>query len=405
MARFRYKAVADSGELVDGVMEGPDRNAIVTHLREHKQMPLVVEPFTENAIKEEMPPNRLFSWSRRNVSGQEVTLFVRELQTMLNAGVALDRSLGLIVDAGASPPMRAVLSRIQANVRNGQPFSDALAEHGEYFDRFFCAMVRAGEEGGTLDQALGRLADYRERSESLVATVRTALIYPAILLVAAIVSVTIIMTVVVPEFRTIFSEFAADLPWGTRLLLGTSEFLSAYGWVVALLALLLVIAVRRADLIRRNDAIWLRLPVVGTLLAEMSVERFVRALSALLANGVPVADALGLCAGVAKNSVFAAAIATAETRIKAGVTLADAFAASPHFPPMALQLMRVGEESGLLQPTLQKLADSMGAKVEMSLKRLVAVVEPGLIIFAGLLVAGIVVSLVGAILSINTHVL
>jgi general secretion pathway protein F len=334
-----------------------------------------------------------------------VTVFARELLTLLDAGVPVDRALGIVVETGAAPALNKIVRELQTRVRAGAALSEAMAEHPAAFDSFFCAMVRAGEAGGSLEAALGQLADYRERTESMVASVRTALIYPTILLAAAIVSVTIIMTVVVPEFELIFSEFATKLPWGTKALLGLSGFLREFGWAVFLVMVVAGFAVKRSGVAAIRGSFWLRLPVLGDLIAKIYVERIIRALSALLANGVPLADALRLSAGVAGSTVFARTIAAAETRIKHGDTLADAFGGAPYFPPLVLQLVRVGEESGRLQPVLQKLAAALAAQIDTALKRLIAVLEPCLIIFAGLVVAFIVLSLFGAILSINTHVL
>ncbi len=407
MARFRYKAVADSGELIDGVMEAPDRDAMVSHLRDLNHLPVLIESIQDGDAVSPAGKTRRFKMPSRAtaVPGTAVTFFIREMETLLDAGVPVDRALGIVVETDTTPALDKIVRRLQAQVRDGAALSEAMAEHHAVFDSFFCAMVRAGEAGGALDVALGQLADYRERAESLVASVRTALIYPAILLIAAIVSVTIIMTVVVPEFELIFSEFAGDLPWGTQVLLAVSGFLREYGWAVALLLLVAAYAVKRSRVLTRQDALYLRLPILGTLVAEICIERIVRALSALLSNGVPLADALRLSAGVAGNRVFARSIATAESRIRKGETLSEAFADAPYFPPLVLQLVRVGEESGRLQPTLHKLATALSAKIETSLKRLIAVLEPGLIVFAGLIVAAIVISLFGAILSINTHVL
>ena len=414
MARYSYRALAPSGEITEGVMEAPDRAAVISRLRANNHMPIRAvavedrEPAATAEARPRLAARRLggmrLSWPRRVTRGA-VAVFTREMHTLLEAGLPADRALQLIAEISTNPALAAAVTRLRARVRGGAALSEAMAEEGEVFGPFYRAMVRAGEAGGALDVTMESLAGYLERTGRLAASVRSALIYPAILVAAAGVSVLILMTLVVPQFELLFRETAGEIPWITGLVLAVSRLVRGYGWILVLAGLAAWLGLRwrwrRPAARAGRDRAVLRLPVVGHLLARIEVERLARSLATLLANGVALPAALELAGAAANNRVIADAVAVAVERVKQGERLAGVLEAAGGFPPLAVQFIRVGEESGRLESMLLKLADAYAQEVEVTLKRLVALLEPALILLIGVFVAGIVLSLFAAIFGIN----
>lgn len=413
MAQFRYRALAPSGEITEGVMVAPDRNAVIARLRANDHLPIRTErldqpdPTADAAAAPPAPPRRRPRW-RRRVGPGAVAMFTREMHTLLDAGLTADRALQVIAETSANPGLAAVAGELRQRVHGGAALSEAMAAHGQLFGPFYRAMVRAGEAGGSLDATLEELAGYLERTERLVASVRSALIYPMILVVAAGVSVLILMILVVPQFEMLFRETATEIPWITQVVVALSRFLRGYGWLLVLAALgawLLLRLPWRAPAARaRRDGWLLRLPVIGSLIARIEVERFARSLATLLTNGVSLPAALELSGAAVNNQVIARVAARAVERVKQGERLAGVLQASGVIPPLAVQLVKVGEESGRLEAMLLKLADGYAQEVEVSLKRLVALIEPLLILLIGGLVALVVVSLFAALFGVNALV-
>ena len=411
MAQFRYRALAPSGEITEGVMVAPDRDAVVARLRANDHLPIRTErldqPDPSADAAPAAPPRRRPRW-RRRVGPGAVAMFTREMHTLLDAGLTADRALQVIAETNANPGLAAVAGELRQRVHGGAALSEAMAAHGQLFGPFYRAMVRAGEAGGSLDATLEGLAGYLERTERLVASVRSALIYPMILVVAAGVSVLILMILVVPQFEMLFRETATEIPWITQVVIALSRFLRGYGWMLVLAALGAWLVLRlpwRSPAARaRRDGWLLRLPVIGSLIARIEVERFARSLATLLTNGVSLPAALELSGAAVNNQVIARVAARAVERVKEGERLAGVLQASGVIPPLAVQLIKVGEESGRLEAMLLKLADGYAQEVEVSLKRLVALIEPLLILLIGGLVALVVVSLVAALFGVNALV-
>lgn len=409
MGRFKYKALAPDGGYTEGVMGAADREGVIARLRASNHMPVMVTPEAADEAPEENLETKGrragIRRRRRRPSRASVAIFTRELQTLLEAGLPADRALEAIVEASADQPIAEVAADLRARLRSGDALSQALESHPDIFSSFYVAMVRAGETGGSLDNALAHLARYQERAEEISTAVRTALVYPIILVFATFISLIILMTLVVPQFEQLFRESAVALPASTRFVLWASAIFQDYGWLAALGLLAGWLALRRR---RRNsssrarwDAAQLRLPVVGALVARIEVERFARSLAALLSNGVTLPVALEFAAGTLRNSAIGSAVAEAAENVKRGERLADSLAAGGLIPPLAIQLIRVGEESGDLGVMLLKLADIFAAEIESSIKRLVTLIEPSLIILIGCFVAFVVISLLSAILEIN----
>jgi general secretion pathway protein F len=403
MARFRYRAVGNDGAVSEDVIDAPDREAAIAQLWRTERRPVEVVP-----VGEERHVNGLASRARRKVrpsSREEHVRFTRELATMLAADVSVDRALEVLAQPAGNNALASVAGTMRARVREGQSLAQAAAAHPKVFSPFYCATLRAGEAGGRLAEALTSLARYQERMAQLVNAVQSALIYPTLLALAALVSLVVLLVYVVPQFDQLFREAAATMPWGTRAVVGVSRITVDYGWLVLLVGLGLWLYLRM-NWRRFNIRSWLdrkvlRLPVVGDVVRRLETERFAHALGALLRNGVLLPDALALTADSARSAVFAETVRRSTDAVKGGSTLAAALAQGSAFPAVALELVRVGEEGGRLAEMLGRLATSNATETETAIKRFVAILEPSLIVVIGVVVGAIILSLVSAIAGIN----
>ena len=340
-----------------------------------------------------------------DISQIQILHFTRELATLLEAGMTLDRALHILIDLGEQGPMVKMLESIRDRVQSGVPFSTALEDQGRVFSKLYINMVKAGEAGGVLQHVLQRLVDYLERSEELRDSVRAALIYPMILFVVAGLSVIGLLVFVVPQFSQMFEDMGQTLPLPTRIVVGAGEFMTSYWWVILVVIFLGIAWFQRQMAQPVTRARWdrwlLSNRLVGDLIAKVETARFARTLSTLLANGLPLLAALKLVKDVIGNSVIANAITEATENLTHGKGLADPLLEQKILPPLALQMIKVGEETGDLGPMLDKVADVFDREVRLAIKQMLTLLEPILIVGLGIIVAGIIVSILMAVLSAN----
>jgi len=398
MPRFLYKAVRYDGEAVEGELEAADEAAAIRHLQGEGLIPLHARP--AGGLRAQLGRNR-----KRGLSIKEIGVVTRELATLLEAGLTLDRSLQILIDLTQEARIGRVLGDLQQRVRGGSTFSAALEEQGGQFPRLYVNMVRAGEASGALDAVLGRLADYLERTAELRETVTSALVYPTILLVVAGLAVILLLVFVVPQFTVLFEDMGAVLPLPTRIVIGIGDLFRNYWWaMLALLALLALAAERllqRPDVRSRVDHRLLDLPLFGDLIWKLETARFCHTLSTLLKNGLPLLSALNLSKEVVSNRKLSGLMDEAAEELKRGRGLAEPVARREILPQMALQMIRVGEESGSLDTMLAKVAEVYDKETQASVKRMLTLLEPVLIIGLGIVVAGIIISIIVPILGAN----
>jgi general secretion pathway protein F len=341
---------------------------------------------------------------RLKPSRRMLTTVTQELAALLGAGLELDRALGTLAGLTDIGPFHAPFTAVRQLVRDGSSFGDALARE-DVFPPFYINMVRAGEAGGTLERTLSRLADYLTRTVAVREAVTSALIYPAILLITAGFSIVIILAFVLPEFEPLFAESGRTLPWMTRMVMGASEILRGYWWLFLVLAagagVALRAALRRPDMRVKIDRALLRLPLLGETLRAMEVERFSRTLGTLVGNGVALPTALNLASGILWNSVLRDAVAGAATGLREGESLSQRLARTGAFPALTLDLIQIGEETGRLDEMLLKQADLDDQRIRHKLDRMLAMLVPVMTIFLGFVVAGLIASMLVAILSVN----
>jgi general secretion pathway protein F len=403
MPSFRYIAVAPGGELARGIMEAESEAAVVERLQRLNKLPMRIEPADSGSF---LAGLLHMEFGRRNVlRRQEVANVTRELAIMLGAGQDLDRALRFLVETAPNQRVRRVLEQIRDGVRDGGALARVFAQHPHSFSRLYVGLVRAGEAGGTLATTLAHIATLMERERSLAATVVSALIYPALLLLTAIGSITLLLTEVLPQFVPLFEENGAALPTSTRILIALGAFVGNDGaYVVLALAALFLLAsaaLRRPGPRLAADRWLLRLPVLGRLTREIVAARFSRTLGTLLQNGVALIAALGIVREVIGNRAAVAAVDRATSEARGGAGLAASLAQTRIFPTRTVYLLRLGEETAQLGPMALRAAEIHEEATRLSVQRLVSLLVPVITIAMGAAVAGIIASLLLAMLSLN----
>jgi general secretion pathway protein F len=402
MAFFQYRAADQAGKVVEGVMEADAERSVVLRLRDMGCVPLRIALPTERSIgRTRHQP--LFSKSK--VSQQQLLQFTRELGALLAAGLPLDRSLSILSGLVEGGELSKIVRSLVEAVRAGKSLAASMGEHPEVFPKIYVNMIRAGEAGGILEGVLRYLTEYMESTLALKEDIKSALIYPMILASAAGLSLIVLFVFVIPKFATIFRDNDEALPAITKIVIGFSQFLTQYGWITLLVigaaAIGAVFYVRSPEGRSEWDRLSLRAWLVGDLLRKFETARFSRTLAALLKGGVPLLEALGTVQGVIGNRLLARAISQVHVRVREGRGMARPLSESGMFPPLALNMIAVGEETGKLEPMLAEVATYYDQEVKRATKRMTALLEPALILAMGLIIGIVVISMLLAIFSIN----
>jgi general secretion pathway protein F len=402
MPVFRYKAAAGDGRVIEGRIEASDREGAARSLQGQGKIPIQIDSHDLESTVAAIAPRR--SRSRR-VRSADIDLFTLELATLLRAGLALGQALDTLTGLADSPAMSGLADKVNTAVRHGKPLSAALEAADPGFDRFYCNMVRAGESSGALDTTLERLADFRANRRELRQAITSALLYPSILLVLALVAVAVLLAFVVPQFSQLFADSGREMPLLTRIVAGAGELLTNWWWLMLLAIAGMAWWLRRdwADPAGRVrwDGRLLRLPLVGPLNQKLQTARFSRTLSTLLASGTHLLPALDISREIVGNAVMTRALGQVAQRVREGEGLATPLAEARILPVLATQLIRLGETSGKLEQLLAKVADIYERDVQTALKRMLTLAEPVIIITIALLVTVIILSVVLMILESN----
>lgn len=381
---FEWQGTNPQGQPVRGHMRARGENQVMALLRRQGVQNLQV-------MRQQPSPGAA-------IKPGDIALFTRQLATMLQAGVPLLQSFDALGRGHANPRMARLLEDIRADVETGTALSTAFRRHPAHFNSLYCNLVAAGEAAGILDVLLDRLALHMEKTEALKAQLRSALTYPAAVVLVALVVIAVIMIFVIPSFQRVFASFGAELPGPTLLVMQVSAFFVDWWWLLLGLIGLgfsgFVTALRRSEIFQRFvDRCVLRLPVFGALIEKACIARWTRTLSTLFAAGLPLMDALDSVAGTTGNSVYALATASIQKEVSSGVSLNRAMAQVNLFPPMLLQMCMIGEESGSLDAMLSKAAGFFEGEVDQQVSALASLLEPFIIVTLGVLIGGIVVSM------------
>ncbi|MEW6332821.1 MAG: type II secretion system F family protein [Thermodesulfobacteriota bacterium] len=392
---FVYRTATLEGTIQEGTIEAEDQQSAAAKLKGNGFIPLALK-----AHKEGLRDGAKASLRSRKI---DLITFTTELSALLDAGLPLDRGLHIISDISGSGPTQQVAQAILKSIREGSSFSDALQKHPKVFPKLYVNMVRAGESGGILQNVLERLGEFMESSKELRDHVVSAMIYPAILMLTGIMSIVVLFAFVLPRFSTIFAELGGTLPLPTKILLAVTGAVGSISWLLLIVALSGVAAARtyiRSDAGRYQ---WdrLKLRLLGDVLVKLETARFCRTLGTLMTSGVPLLQSLKNARDVMNNRVMASAIDAVMKDAKEGKGIAQPLAEVRVFPALALSMIKVGEETGQLNTMLVKVAVVYEKSLRESVKRFVSFLEPAMILFMGLVIGFIVVSMLMAIFSIT----
>jgi type IV pilus assembly protein PilC len=389
---YRYRARDATGRAREGTVEGADQRVVAARLQEMGMTPLSIEEQRTAGLRREITlPGR-----GGKVKLKDLAIFSRQFATMIASGLTLLRSLNILAEQSENPKLTAIIAKVAATVEEGKSLSEALADHEE-FPRLYVAMVRAGETAGTLDQVLVRIADTLEKDVALRRKVKSTMTYPAVVLVLAALLTIVMLVFIVPTFVGMFKELGGTLPLPTRMLLFMSSVLRKLWFVVFLLpvgAWRGYKRLRKVPRVRaRLDALKLRVPVFGPLFHKLAIARFTRNLSTLLHAGVPILLALEITADTVDNAVISRAVDDVRAAVREGQSVAKPLTDHPVFPPMVVQMVGVGEETGALDEMLTRIADFYDREVEATTESLTAALEPVMIAVLGGIVGAMVISL------------
>ncbi len=406
MQTFTYVARrAASGERVEGQLAADTERAALEALDRMALLPVEVAPTAGGAAGTAMGAMGI---GRRRVSRGELTLVFRQLADLLRVGVPITRALQTLGGEGKRGEAGRLLDEIRADVTGGKPLSEAMARHPRAFDPLAIGIVRAGEAGGFLDEALARISTFRERDEALRSRIRAALTYPAFLCFLGVGVVTYLMVFFIPRFTQIFKDMGAGLPGPTKILIGVSDALATHGLLI--LAGLVVGVFLAARALRTEagrawrDRTLLRVPGLGPMLKKTALSRFCRVLGTLLKSGVPILDALAIARDAVGNAVVAGAVAQATDGVREGRPLAGPLAASPVFPRTLVDMVEVGEEAGNLEVVLVDAAEVYDGEVDRAVKVFLSLLEPVLLVLMGALVGFIVIAMLLPIFTLNAAI-
>ncbi len=385
---FVWKGRTTKGETVSGELEAASKQAAIADLRKRH---IVIQSIRGKSKEINLP---MF---KKGVKVKDLSIFTRQFSTMVNAGLPLVQCLDILGKQTQHPVFKKAILDVMSDVEGGTTLAGGLGKHKAIWSDLYCNMVDAGEQGGILDVILSRLAVYLEKADALQRKVKSAMTYPTIVMVVAGGATIFMLMFVIPVFAKMFSDFGGELPAPTRIVMGLSGFLRAWWWLMAAMGAGAVVAYKMA---RKNyrasraiDAFMLKIPIVGNVLRKGAVARFTRTLGTLVSSGVPILQGLEITARTAGNLIITEAIQSTRESISQGDTISEPLKRCDVFPPMVVQMIAVGEQTGALDEMLSKIADFYDDEVDTAVEQLTAAIEPIMIVVMGALVGGMLVAM------------
>jgi len=386
MPTFTYTARAINGDLKSATIDAPSRDDVIKQLRQLKLNVVKIDEGTANRKKR-----------GGSIKMRDIVIFTRQFSTMINAGLPLVQALDILASQSENPALKEVTRQVMFDVESGNTVADALRKHPKAFSDLYVNMVAAGEAGGILDTILMRLAVFMEKNDALVRKVKGAMIYPGVIISVAAIAITVLLVFVIPTFENMFNSAGIELPLPTRIVIGLSRGLKSYWYVLIAAAIGIFVSVKRYYATPGGklniDRLMLKMPVLGDVLRKSAVSRFTRTLGTLISSGVSILDGLEITAKTSGNRVIQDAIMESRASIAGGETIAAPLKKSAVFPPMVISMIAVGEQTGGLDEMLTKIADFYDEEVDAAVSGLLALMEPVMIVFLGVVVGGMVVAM------------
>jgi len=386
MPQFTYTARAVNGDLKTATLEAPNRDDVMKQLRQQRLNVVKIDEGT--AVKKKRAGR---------IKMRDIVIFTRQFSTMINAGLPLVQALDILAQQSENPALKDITRQVVFDVESGNTVADALRKQPRAFSELYVNMVAAGEAGGILDTILMRLAVFMEKNDALIRKVKGAMIYPSVIMSVAVIAITVLLVFVIPTFADMFQSANIALPLPTRIVIAMSGFLKHFWWMIIGAAGATFYAVKQyyatSDGKLNIDRTLLKLPVLGDVLRKSSVSRFTRTLGTLISSGVSILDGLEITAKTAGNRVVQDAIMESRASIAGGETIAAPLKKSQVFPPMVISMIAVGEQTGGLDEMLSKIADFYDEEVDAAVSGLLALMEPVMIVFLGIVVGGMVVAM------------
>lgn len=380
------KGVVERGEIM-----AANEAAVRMQLRRQQIQALKVAPKPKEMLR------GLRFLRQRKVREKEIVVFTRQFATMIDAGLPLVQCLEILSSQQANMAFKDILSKVKGDVEAGSTFTDALRKHPNVFNDLYCNLVAAGEAGGLLDTILNRLANYIEKSMNLKKKVKGAMVYPATVLVVALVVVAALLLFVIPVFQKMFADMGGSLPAFTQLVINTSDLLRNYFWLFGILVFALILLFRYYYKTGKGretvDGFLLRVPVFGALIKKVAIAKFTRTLGTMISSGVPILESLEIVAKTSGNKIIEKAILKTKMSISEGKTIAEPLGESGLFPPMVVQMVSVGETTGALDSMLSKIADFFDDEVDAAVAALTSLLEPLLMVVLGVIIGSLVVAM------------
>jgi general secretion pathway protein F len=400
MPEYLYKATTLSGQTVEGSMEGKDEEMVIKNLHQLGYIPIRIA-----TAQMKGSDSRRFSLLPQRVGVKHLMIFTQELSTLVSAGLSIDRSLEILGELTENNKLQEIVQDVLKRVEGGSSLAEALGSHPKIFSKLYINMVKAGESGGFLETILSRLALYLESSKEIKDQIVSVMIYPLILMIVSGLSITVLVTFVIPRFSTIFSDMGQAIPLPTQIILTFSQIVRGYWWagvgIIASIFFGLRMYTQDAERRWRWDRFKLRWVVIGDLIKKIEVSRFARTLGTLLQSGVSILPAFNLVKEISQNEAISRSISHVHDRLREGKGISKSLEETAVFPPLAIHMISVGEETGKLDEMLIKVAESYEESVRTAVKRFVSLLEPMILLIMGGVVGFIVLSILLAITSIT----
>ncbi|KXK39427.1 MAG: type II secretion system F family protein [Candidatus Omnitrophica bacterium] len=403
MPRFAYKAKRPNGEIVEGILEAENRRLVISKLQGMKVFPITVEEEGGRGLQKEVNFQSLI-----RIRFTDIVNFTRQLSDLTKAGMPLVRSLDVLIEQTENDKMKNMIRSMKNDVAGGTPFSDALAKFPRQFSDLYSSMVRSGEVGGYLDTVLDRLAEFLEKEADLRSRIRNAMAYPIIMICVALAVIIILTVYVVPTFVHMFEDQKLELPRVTKVLITFSDAIRGY-WYLFIAAICMIVYAFRQFVAKPEgrlviDQAKLHIPVLGDMIRKQEISKFSRTLGTLLGNGVSILKALDVVTAVISNKILADEVAALKGDISEGARLSNKMRQSQIFPPVATNMVAVGEETGELERALLRIAETYETETDRAIKTLVTLIEPLLIVCMALVVGFIVMAMILPIFQLSTAV-